>query len=134
MLFSHHPFIPFVAFLSTSHLSHQIQLFSPPIDHSLFSSYVQTTSTPSALLNQPPFITPILLDTSFLTQSKCVTPHILFRHLISITFNLIFSVTVMFQTHRVQLALGIIIQIKKLRYELTALLKMAIRRNNQYST
>ena len=80
---SHHPSILLLA----SHLLHQILIFSsttcPP-----FSPCVQTTSTHTALLDEPTLVTPVLLCiSSFLTQSIRVIPHILLRNLISISFN-----------------------------------------------
>ena len=94
MLISHHPSIPFVAFLSISHLSHWILLFSSPSGRLPFSPCIQTILTHCALLDQLTHVKPVILRTSsFLTWSTCVTPHILLRHLVSITFNLFFSVT-----------------------------------------
>ena len=55
VLFSHRPSIPFVAFLSTQHLSQWIILFSSPTSPP-FSPCVQTTSTHSAMLNQHLFL------------------------------------------------------------------------------
>ena len=60
----------------TSHIRSYYSLHQPVLLHSLHVSETHT------------FVTPVLLCTSFITQIMCVTPHILLRHLISITFNL----------------------------------------------
>ena len=91
-LFSHRPSIPFVTSFWSSHLSHQILLFPSPTNppplspctkppqHTLLCSTTQLSRN-----------TRVLLCTfSFLTRSIRVTPHILLRTPISITF-IIFS-------------------------------------------
>ena len=86
----------FVAFLSTTHLLYQILLFSSPFSP-LFSSCVPTTLTLCSV--QPPnsLVTPVLYSmSSFLSWSIRVTPQMLLKHLISITFNLFFSSTAIF--------------------------------------
>ena len=84
-LFSHSPYIPFVAFLSTSHLLHQIPLSQTK--SSPYFPYFQTTSTHTALFDQPTLIASVLLHmNSFLTRSIRFTPDILLRHRISIYF------------------------------------------------
>ena len=87
----HYTSISLMALLSLSHLSYKILLFSSPTGPPSFSPCVQTTSTHSARPVNSLVIPVLLHTTSFLTLSKDVTPQILLRHLISITFNL-FSV------------------------------------------
>ena len=94
-LFSHCPSIPFVAFHWTFYLPHQIPLLSSPTGPPLFFPCVQTTSTISALLDQPTLITLVPLCTSFyLTWSISITPHTLLKHLISIIFNIFYSTAI----------------------------------------
>ena len=92
------PSIPFVTFLSTSYLSHQILLFSSPTGPPPFPPCVQTTSTHCSAEPINFLVTPVFLHISFLTHSIHVTQHIFLRHFISFTFNL-FSATVTFMFH-----------------------------------
>ena len=86
-----------MAFLSTTHLSHQILLFSSPTVPLPFSQCVQTTSTHTSLLDQPTLVTPVLLSTtSFLTLSISVSPQKFLRHHVFITFNLFREVNTYF--------------------------------------
>ena len=80
-LFSQHPSIPFVAFLSTSHLSHQILLFSSPTSLPPFSPCVQIISTHCSARPVNTFVTTVLLCiSSFHFRSIHYTPRIFLKH------------------------------------------------------
>ena len=91
--------IPFLVFPSTSHQKLLFSSLNGPVP---FSACVQTTSTHTALLHQPV----LLCISSFLTLSIRVAPHILLKHLISITFN-IFFVTIILHVSVRYITVGI---------------------------
>ena len=86
-------FTPFIHLFLATYNSHIRSILFTNWSFLLYSLHVSKPPQHTALLNQPTLLTPVLLhSSSFLTQHTYVYPCILLSHLISITFNLFFSI------------------------------------------